>query len=113
MRTMPRLREAIGQILKAISCSEEDIPVNYQDRWLFPGVLASDEGLGICADRPNKVLLQLDGGLLKARGLLGAFLEKVTIQTLRLTLISAGDITCYHRPSSVQINSKASYQWEG
>lgn len=111
MRTMPRLREAIGQILKAISCSE-DIPVNYQDGWLFPGVLASDEGLGICADRPNKVLLQLDGGLLKARGLLGAFLE-VTIQTLRLTLISAGDITCYHCPSSVQINSKAPYQWEG
>lgn len=96
---MPRLREARGQMLKAISCSEEDMLVNYQDRWLFPGVLASDGGLWRCTDRHNKVLLQLDGGLLKARGLLGAFLEKVAIQTLRLTCISAGDITCYYRPS--------------
>lgn len=89
MKTIPRLREAKGQKWKAVSCSKEDIPVNCQ------GVLASDEGLGRCASRPNKVLLQLDGGLLKTRGLLRAFLETVAVQTLRLALISAGAITCY------------------
>lgn len=33
------------------------------------GVLASEEGWGECANRPNKVLLQLSKRLLKARGL--------------------------------------------
>lgn len=43
---MHGLREAWGQIGKAIYCSTEDIAVNYQDKQLLSGVLTSEVGLG-------------------------------------------------------------------